>query len=153
MRCLRTALLLIVICPLGARPGYAECVAFGPSSMKWQGSGFVFDGTVLQINDKGIAQMQVHRVFKGSLPARLELYVWEWMEHPRLAAGERYVLAIQRMAPPGFRTAVPHRPFEPEPAVDPTLVYGTLQCGAAPRDWLLREGTLDGFGRGWPPER
>ena len=153
MRCLRIALLLMAACPIWETEGHAECVTLGPESMKWPGSGFVFDGTVLQLNDAGVALLQVHRVFKGQLPARIELYVWPGMEYPTLVAGQRYVLAIQRMKPPGFPTAVPHRPFEPEPPEDPTLVYGTLQCGAMPRDSLQRDGTLDGFGRGWPPGR
>ena len=95
--------------------------------------------------------MQVHRVFKGQLPARIEVHQWAGFEHPALDVGQRYVLGIARtnLSGPG---AIPHRPFV-ESEDDPTLVYATIGCAGVQRDTLKQDGTLDGFGRGWPPVR
>jgi len=148
MQRLRTALLLIAMWSISAAAAHRECVqAFGPLLL--DRSEYVFDGTVLRL-DGTIAQMLVHRVFKGRLPARLELYAFESLEDIPLVAGERYVMAIERKARRG--SVAQHRPFT-EPKDDPTLVWGSLSCGAVRRDRLQREGELKGFGRGWPAER
>ena len=145
--------MLSAACSIWITPAYGECIGFGPRVLEWPQAMFVFDGTVLEVNESGIrpaALMQVHRVFKGDLPKRIEVYQWAGMEHPTFQVGKRYVLAITRHNPSG-PGAIPHRPFV-EPEDDPSLVYATIMCGGGDREALQRSRALDGFGRGWPPE-
>ena len=82
----------------------AECVRFGPSGLNWPGVEVVFDGTVVELKESGemqVAQMQVHRVFKGHLPPRIEVYHRPDIEASGIEAGQRYVLPLLRMNPSG----------------------------------------------------
>ena len=69
------------------------------------------------------------------------VYASAGLEYPRVQVGHRYVLAINRMPPPGFAT------------LTPALVYVTMMCGGVERDVLQRNGMLAAFGRGRPPGR
>jgi len=155
MRCpVRTLVMLITACSTCATAANAECVRFGPSGLNWPGVEAVFDGTVVELKESGemqVAQMQVHRVFKGHLPPRIEVYHRPDIEASGIEAGQRYVLPLLRMNPSGTGI-VPRRPFL-EPKDDPSLVWGTTGCGGVARDTLKQDGTLHGFGRGWPPTR
>ena len=146
-------MLASAVCAFVGTAARAECASpFGAWWMnQGQRSGFVFDGTVLRL-DGVIAQMEVHRVFMGRLPARLELHAFQTLEDTPIAAGERYVMAIERKSPWGVPPVVPHRPFT-QPEDDPTLVWGTLPCAGALHSVLRQHGALEHFGTGWPPER
>jgi len=146
MRCLRTALLLAVAWLMSAAPARAECVSLPREWIEHAAYEIVFEGSVqaLQMMEHPlayIATMQVHRVWKGTLPSQIELYAWGSSAHVQLQIGHRYVLAIQRMRPPDV------------PEQRPDLVYGTMPCAGAERDSLLRMGELDRLGAGRPPGR
>ena len=134
MRWLRTLLMLSAVCSMWATAAFAECVRFGPWGMKDKGLNFVFDGTVLELKDgspRPVAAMQVHRVFKGQLPARIEVHHWAGMEHPDLDMGKRYVLGITRTNLSG-PMAIPHRPFvEPKGRSHARVRDDRMRGGAA----------------------
>ena len=145
--------LVAVWCVSGASTS-AECVRFEPSQLNWPSNEVVFDGTVLELHEKEtewnqVAVLQVHRVFKGQLPARIEVHHTASLEVPQLEAGQRYVLPIRRSYPSGTGP-IPRRPAL-APEDDPSLVWATANCGGALRDRLEGDGWLNGFGRGWPP--
>ena len=156
MRCLRTFWMLTAVCCLWATAASAECVRFGPSQMNWPGNDFVFDGTVLEVRELDsfwnlVAVLQVHRVFKGQLPARIEVYQPVTSEVPRMEVGQRYVMPIWRQQP-SDTGGIGHGPSLP-PELDPSLLWAAVNCAGVLRDTLQQDGTLDGFGRGWPPGR
>ena len=127
-----------------AAPAYAECVTLANQWIESASYDIVFEGKVQALQTLAkplayVATMEVHRVWKGTLPARVELYAVGSTAHPQLQIGPRYVLAIQRMRPPD----VPER--------RPDLVYQTMPCAGAERDALERMGMLDAFGPGRPP--
>ncbi|MGE3889812.1 MAG: hypothetical protein AB7H81_25600 [Vicinamibacterales bacterium] len=110
---LRTLVLMSAACSIGARPVYAECVRFGPSASNWPGVDVVFDGTVVALRQNGemqVAQMQVHRVFKGQLPPQIEMYHRPNIEVSGIEVAQRYVLPLVRANPSGTGI-IPHRPF------------------------------------------
>ena len=61
MRCLRTLLMLSALCLMLATAAFAECIAFGPRAMKWEGSEFVFDGTVRRARGLEVALREEER--------------------------------------------------------------------------------------------
>jgi hypothetical protein len=151
MRLVRTLVLLSAACLVSANVVGAECVNnFGPGAMLNDRYPFIFDGTVLALHDmsmidggtRPVATMEVHRVFKGQLPTRIEVRHWEpGFEYPDLEIGKRYVLAVGR-----FAYEVTHGP------PDNRTWYETMRCGGTLRSTLQQDGTLDGFGLGWPPK-
>ncbi len=150
----RTLVLLSAACPMWVAPAYAECARFGPEALKQEDVEYVFDGTVVELKRNGdmqIAQMQVHRVFKGRLPPRIEVYHRPTIELDPIEAGQRYVLPLYRNNPSGLGV-IPRRPFL-EPQDDRSLVWMSWGCGDMRRDTFKRDGTLKGFGPGWPPGR
>jgi hypothetical protein len=141
-----TLVLLSAAWLMSAAPAYAECILPGKEIIKSPRYELVFDGTVLDLRtavggNGDVATVKVHRVWKGQLPAQIELYASAGLEYPRVQVGHRYVLAINRMPPPGFAT------------LTPALVYVTMMCGGVERDVLQRNGMLAAFGRGRPPGR
>jgi hypothetical protein len=110
--------------------------------------------TVVYLKQTGeiqVAQMRVHRVFKGHLPPHIEVYHRPNIEMAPIRTGQRYVMPITRMNP-SLTGGIPRRPFL-ERTDDPSLVWATAGCGGELRHILKQRGQLDGFGPGWPPTR
>jgi hypothetical protein len=153
-RWLRTVVVLSAACAIWPTAPSAECVSFGPYPNWAAGDGFVFDGTVVYLKQTGeiqVAQMRVHRVFKGHLPPHIEVYHRPNIEMAPIRTGQRYVMPITRMNP-SLTGGIPRRPFL-ERTDDPSLVWATAGCGGELRHILKQRGQLDGFGPGWPPTR
>jgi hypothetical protein len=152
MRLVRTLVMLSAAWSICATATHADCAKFG--SWALGNEGVVFDGTVLELKQRGdmqIAQMQVHRVFMGQLPPRIEIYHRPHMELDPIEAGQRYILPLTRNNPSGLGP-IPRRPFV-EPQDDPSLVWMSWGCGNMRRDTFKQDGRLRGFGPGWPPTR
>jgi len=98
------SLLCVVFTPLLVpTPARAECIQrTAKMVMQYKGNELVFSGTVVQVTrtaDLGYrATFEVDRVWKGSVPARFDLHVWELApEIPRFELGRRYVVLAHRL--------------------------------------------------------
>lgn len=93
----RTVLSLIVTLLLSVVAAHAEC--FGKTAKSVMANPheeLVFVGTVVDVTRAGAlgqrATFQVTRVWKGSVPERFDLYVWELTEgRPHFEKGQRHM--------------------------------------------------------------
>jgi hypothetical protein len=151
MRWLSALVIPSAACWICIATTYAECITpWDASMMQRPDAEFVVDATAVKLRTAGIvtvATLQIHRVFKGSLPAQLELYNWGGSAQPQLESAGRYLVAITRStAPvPEIATSI---------ALEPNArMYSTIACGAVRRSAIEAAGTLGDFGPGWPPTR
>jgi hypothetical protein len=104
----------------------------------------VFSGTVVDVTRTGDvgyrATFDVDRVWKGVVPRRIDLYVWELApEVPRFEAGHHYVALAGRLVDPRARQAAGL-------GVSHTIAFTPVQCSDALAPDLIRE-----LGVGQPP--
>ena len=96
------SLFVVLMLPSSVR---AECITPGHWSLQQPRVELVFSGNVVGINhvaDLGIrVTFDVDRVWKGSVPKRFDLYVWQLdAEMPTFAFAKRYVAFATKMTGP-----------------------------------------------------
>ena len=118
-------------------PARAECIQqTAKMVMQEKEHELVFSGTVVQLTrtaDLGYrATFEVDRVWKGSVPARFDLHVWELApEIPRFELGRRYVVLAHRLIDSHARQGVglgqsDAIAFTPTQCSDPALLGPNL---------------------------
>jgi hypothetical protein len=141
---------LVVTLLLSAEPAHAECIAAGRWWIDEKSVDLVFSGTVVNIvrtAETGYqATFDVDRVWKGSVPTRFELYVWEGAaEPPRLEARSRYIVGAKRLAE--------NREREGAGVMTSEVAFGPIQCGALLYTDAERLGMTGALDAGRPPSR
>jgi hypothetical protein len=85
-------LLMTASIPLGVQ---AECVNLSPRDMK-RYAAFVFDGTVTSIESletgEYVATLEVHRVWKGKVPANVSVYYVQTIDGPSFEERQRTII-------------------------------------------------------------
>ena len=101
---------IVVACLLAAPSVRAECILLSAKDvMEGKTHELVFSGTVMEIArtaDFGYrATFSVDRVWKGSVPRRFDLYIWELLaEMPRFEIGKHYAALAKRLTGPSGAT-------------------------------------------------
>ena len=141
LRCAIVAVLAIV-----PRPTHAECFTLTATFVMQESvAELVFSGTVVEITRTGDAgyraTFDVDRVWKGSVPRRFDLYVWELSaERPRFEAGHRYVALAQKLTDSRTREGVGLGQSD-------LVAYTPTQCSDS-----LAPDIAVGLGAGRPPQ-
>jgi hypothetical protein len=148
-RTVGTRLALVVASLLAASSAHAECIAAGKWWLQEPTIELVFSGTAVEITrtaELGYrAAFNVDRVWKGAVPKRIELYVWELAsEMDRVDVGHRYLVGARRMVNAREREGVGLSGTD-------AVALTEVPCGA--RDYRDAEetGTLRALGDGVPP--
>lgn len=123
----RTTVGLILTLLLAPAPTQAECILHTAKFVMTEPTiELVFSGQVIEIirvGDFGSrATFDVNRVWKGSVPKRFDLYVWERSaEMPRFQKGQRYVALGKTLTEPRIRQDLGL-------AGSDTVVFAATQC-------------------------
>ena len=108
----RFSTVVVALRLLGASPVGAECLIQTPDGVLAEKSHeLVFRGRVIEIGrttQVGYqATFEVDRVWKGSVPNPMQLYVWEQLsELPHFELGRQYIVVAQRLGEGRERSAV-----------------------------------------------
>lgn len=127
------------------RPAHAECFTLTATFVMQESvAELVFSGTVAEVartSEVGYrATFDVDRVWKGSVPRRIDLYVWELSsERPRFEAGHHYVALAQKLIDSRTRQGVGLGQSD-------LVAYTPVQCSAA-----LAPDIVARLGAGRPP--
>jgi hypothetical protein len=141
LRCAIVAVLAMV-----PRPTHAECFTLTARFVMQESvAELVFSGTAVEITRTGDAgyraTFDVDRVWKGSVPRRFDLYVWELSaERPRFEAGHHYIALAQKVTDNRTRQGV---------GLDHSdmVAYTPVQCSDS-----LAPDIAAGLGEGRPPK-
>jgi hypothetical protein len=136
---------------LAAPSASAECITGGRWWIDDKLVELVFSGTVVEITrtaELGYrATLEVDRVWKGSVPPRFDLYLWELApEMPRVGVGRRYVLGAKRLLSVREREGVGL-------ATNHLVAFAPINCGALEYKDAEQSGTIRDLGVGRRPSR
>jgi hypothetical protein len=136
---------------LVASPAHAECITPGEWWLRESSVERVFSGTAVEITrtaDLGYrATFDVDRVWKGTVPRRLDLYVWELqVEMNEIVRGRKYLVGATRLIEARERQGVGL-------AGTGTVAYTEIRCGAPEYREAEETGILRAMGVGAPPDQ
>jgi len=136
---------------LVASPAHAECITPGEWWLREPSVERVFSGTAVEITrtaDLGYrATFDVDRVWKGTVPRRLDLYVWELqVEMNEIVRGRKYLVGATRLIEARERQGVGL-------AGTGTVAYTEIRCGAPEYREAEETGILRAMGVGAPPDQ
>ena len=143
---------VIVVAFLLAAPSVrAECITGGRWWIDEKLVELVFSGTVVEITrtaETGYrTAVDVDRVWKGTVPRRFDLHVWELSsEVPRVEVGRRYVLGARRL------TTLRERQGAGLSAND-IVAFAPIDCGAIGYEDAEQSGTIRDLGVGRRPSQ
>ena len=130
---------------LVASSAHAECITPGEWWLREPTVELVFSGTAVEITQTAEvgyrAAFNVDRVWKGAVPKRIDLYVWELSaERPRFEAGHHYIALAQKVTDNRTRQGV---------GLDRSdmVAYTPIQCSDS-----LAPDIAAGLGEGRPPK-
>jgi len=139
----KTAVAFVLTLLLASAHARAECVVQTAKSIMAKPTiELVLGGEVIEITRVGDlgyrATFEVNRVWKGSVPKRFDLHVWELSpEMPRFEKGHRYVALAKTMTDPPVRQglglgATDAIAFTPTPCSDPPSLAPGLERDLGP---------------------
>ena len=136
---------------LAASSTHAECITPGEWWLREPTVELVFSGTAVEVTrtaDLGYrATFDVERVWKGTVPRRLDLYVWELqVEMNEIVRGRKYLVGATRLIEARERKGVAL-------AETGTVAYTEIRCGATEYREAEETGILRAMGVGAPPDQ
>jgi hypothetical protein len=151
LRCISLRSVIIVGLVLAAPSASAECITGGRWWFDDKGVELVFSGTVVEITrtaELGYrSTLDVDRVWKGSVPTRFDLFLWELApEMPRVEVGRRYVIGAKRLLSVREREGVGL-------ATNQLVAFAPINCGALDYKYAEQSGTIRDLGAGRPPSQ
>jgi hypothetical protein len=113
---------------LGASSAHAECITPGEWWLREATVELVFSGTAVEITQTAEvgyrSAFNVDRVWKGAVPKRIDLYVWELAsEMDGVVAGRRYLIGARRLVGAREREGVGLGRTD-------AVAFTEVQCGA-----------------------
>jgi len=134
---------------LVASSAHAECITPGEWWLREPIVELVFSGTAVEITQTAEvgyrAAFNVDRVWKGAVPKRIDLYVWELAsEMDGVVAGRRYLIGARRLVSAREREGVGLGRTD-------AVAFTEVQCGARDYRDAEKAGILRALGDGVPP--
>jgi hypothetical protein len=133
----------------GAAAVRAECIAPGDWWLRDKHVELVFSGRVVTVTrtagDATRSTFVVDGVWKGDVPARIDLYEWEGFgEVYRVVVGQRYLVGAMRLTWMRMREAVGLGKGD-------TIAFTQVPCGAPSYDAMERKGVIAALGTSTAP--
>jgi hypothetical protein len=140
----------VVASLLVAASARGECIFAGRWWIESKSVELVFSGTVVEITrtaELGYrATFDVDRLWKGTVPRRFDLYIWEIApEMDRVEVGRRYLVGAKRLVGPRERQGVGL-------AGTDMVAFSQVMCGAPAYEEAERRGTIRDLGVSEPPK-
>jgi hypothetical protein len=136
---------------LTASSARAECISPGAWWLRDKLVEVVFSGTAIEVTrtaEAGYrATFDVERVWKGHVPRRFNLYVWELSpEMDRIDAGRRYLVGAKRLIDARARQGLGLVGTD-------SVAFTEVNCGAPDYKEAERTGIIRDLGAGQPPDQ